>query len=82
MAGYPVHRPASPWHGHRLLRRANIQPSATTGHPVHNADSKRLEGRTDRADGCTQIILIWALLRRHARLYVRLRGVQQVLASS
>src|SRR6266478_4597034 len=31
MAGYPVHRPANPWHGHRLLRRANIQPSATTG---------------------------------------------------
>src|SRR6185437_16933752 len=26
-------------HGHRLLRRANIQPSATTGHSAHNADS-------------------------------------------
>jgi hypothetical protein len=38
MAGYPVHRPANPWHGHRLLRRANIQPSATTGHSVHNAE--------------------------------------------
>jgi hypothetical protein len=42
MAGYPVHRPANPWHGHRLLRRANIQPSATTGHSVHNAESARL----------------------------------------
>jgi hypothetical protein len=41
MAGYPVHRPANPWHGHRLLRRANVQPSATTGHSVHDADSAR-----------------------------------------
>jgi len=38
MAGYPVHRSANPWRGHRLLRRANIQPSATTGHSVHNAE--------------------------------------------
>ena len=42
MAGYPVHRPANPWHGLRLLRRANIQPNATTGHSAHNADSVSL----------------------------------------
>jgi hypothetical protein len=42
MAGYPVHRSANPWHGHRPLRRANIHPSVTIGHSVHNADSGAL----------------------------------------
>ena len=50
MAGYPVHRPANPWHGHRLLRRANIQSSATTGHSVHNADSVRRIGPMNAGD--------------------------------
>jgi hypothetical protein len=38
MAGYPVHRPTRPWHGRRLLLRANIQPSTITGHSAHNAE--------------------------------------------
>jgi hypothetical protein len=42
MAGYPVHRSANPWHGHRPLRRANIHPSVTIGHSVHNADYELL----------------------------------------
>ena len=59
MAGYPVHPPTSPWHGRRLLRRANIQPSTITGHSVHNAESLPLQpSRVRLCDECRSTILV------------------------
>ena len=55
MAGYPVHRPANPWHGHRLLRRANIQPSVITGHSVHPCRIGVAYTRADSRNGCTHM---------------------------
>ena len=54
MAGYPVHLPANPWHGHRMLRRANMQPSATSGHSVRNADFALPNGLSQRCI-CAQL---------------------------